>query len=43
MEYRYGDNAYGDGQFFWDFRTVEAQDYWAEKVRGLTGLSSYVV
>ena len=29
---RNGDNAYDDGQFFWDFRNPEAQAYWAEKV-----------
>jgi hypothetical protein len=29
---RFGDNARNDGQFFWDFRNTEAQDYWAEKV-----------
>ena len=29
---RFGDNALGDGQFFWDFRNEDAQDYWAEKV-----------
>jgi hypothetical protein len=29
---RFGDNALGDGQMFWDFRNADAQDYWAEKV-----------
>ena len=29
---RFGDNALNDGQFFWDFRNTDAQDYWAEKV-----------
>jgi len=29
---RFGDNALGDGQFFWDFRNVDVQNYWAEKV-----------
>jgi hypothetical protein len=29
---RFGNNGLGDGQFFWDFRNVDAQDYFAEKV-----------
>ena len=29
---RFGDNALNDGQFFWDFRNTDAQDYWAETV-----------
>jgi hypothetical protein len=29
---RFGDNALNDGQWFWDFRNTDAQDYWAEKV-----------
>ena len=29
---RFGNNALNDGQFFWDFRNEDAQDYWAEKV-----------
>lgn len=29
---RFGDNALNDGQFFWDFRNPDVQDYWAEKV-----------
>ena len=32
---RFSDNALGDGQFFWDFRNTDAQDYFAEKVCGL--------
>ena len=31
-ETRFGDNALGDGQFFWDFRNTDAQDYWAKEV-----------
>ena len=29
---RFGNNALGDGQFFWDFRNKDVQDYFAEKV-----------
>ena len=29
---RFGNNALNDGQMFWDFRSVDAQNYWAEKV-----------
>jgi hypothetical protein len=29
---RIGDNALNDGQFFWDFRNEDAQNYFAEKV-----------
>ena len=29
---RFGNNALGDGQFFWDFRNTDAQDYFAETV-----------
>jgi len=29
---RFGDNALNDGQFFWDFRNADAQDYWAKEV-----------
>jgi hypothetical protein len=29
---RFGTNALGDGQLFWDFRTQAAQDIWAQKV-----------
>ena len=36
---RFGDNALGDGQLFWDYRNPEVQDYFAEKVclGGVTG------
>jgi len=36
---RFGTNALGDGQLFWDFRNVDAQDYWAREV-GLGGVSN---
>ena len=29
---RFGNNALNDGQFFWDFRNSDVQDYFAEKV-----------
>jgi hypothetical protein len=29
---RFGNNALGDGQLFWDFRTADAQEYWAKDV-----------
>lgn len=29
---RFGNNAFGDGQFFWDFRKKDVQNYWAEEV-----------
>jgi len=29
---RFGNNGLGDGQWFWDFRNADAQDYFAEKV-----------
>ena len=29
---RFGNNALNDGQFFWDFRNTDAQDYFAETV-----------
>jgi hypothetical protein len=29
---RFGNNALNDGQFFWDFRNTDVQDYWAKEV-----------
>ena len=36
-QFRFGDNAFGDGQLFWDFRNTDAQDYWAHQVSACLG------